>query len=379
MAAQARSLVAKKALLALLSSSLLLLAAEALARRYFHEPDLGPPPPSKISPYAQNPFLVRARPFLHFHLPNARYIQAAADYEVEYRINSLGFRGAEYAERSVPGQNRLLVIGDSHVEGHGVGIERTFPSLLDRGLRARGWQAVNVGVQGASPIYYASNLARYLNLNPDAVLIALFHNDISDDRIYEHSLFSLPYLQRPSALLEPTSDAVCLGSRLCFLLNGIADRASWSYRSQRLSALVKRNLELSPVRPEGYLELLERHVENPALFARHWALTSTYLDEVVRVFRQEGVRVLVVTLARMRSGLPRDEMFDRYSRLYGEKVHDWATSRNLPIFDFNRLVQRHKAGREPIRLTFPSDGHPSRVGHEFLAEHLEPWLVAELE
>ena len=92
-------------------------------------------------------------------------------------------------------------MGDSVAEGHGSAFDKTFTALLNQSFDASDWEVVNAGVQGASPIYYAANLQRYLLFEPDAVLMVLFENDLNDDQKLADAYFKLPILDKPDTLL----------------------------------------------------------------------------------------------------------------------------------------------------------------------------------
>ncbi|MCI5144002.1 MAG: SGNH/GDSL hydrolase family protein, partial [Candidatus Electrothrix sp. AR3] len=164
-----------------------------------------PPSPDSIDPYQPNPYILQARLYFYFHIPKAVYTQARADYQVEYAINTKGFRGPEITIPKTEGIRRLVVIGDSIVEGHGNAFTKTFSYLLNDHFRNTGLEVVNAGVQGASPIYYATNAERYLSLQPDAVLIMLYENDIREDRIREAAYFKLPHIDDVDSILRSSS------------------------------------------------------------------------------------------------------------------------------------------------------------------------------
>ena len=113
---------------------ILLVLGEVLARfLVILQPIPDPPPLSTIDPYQANPYMFPANPYIHFHLPGSQYIQARSYYQVEYNINSMGFRGPDIVPKSKD-VKRLIVIGDSTTEGHGVPFNTTFPILLNNDL-----------------------------------------------------------------------------------------------------------------------------------------------------------------------------------------------------------------------------------------------------
>jgi hypothetical protein len=118
--------------------------------------------------------------------------------------------------------NRLLVIGDSIVEGHGVGLDGIFTQILGDNLSEFGWEVINAGVTGASPIYYAANVPRYLSLQPDAALIVIFENDLTEDRLVESRFFSLPLIDDGDKLLmDSQGTGRCCRSSLLAVLRRV--------------------------------------------------------------------------------------------------------------------------------------------------------------
>lgn len=69
------------------------------------------------------------------------------------------------------------------VEGQGLRVNETLPFLLNKNLKMYNFEVLNAGVQGASPIYYALNTARYIDLNPDIIVLLLYENKFWEDRV----------------------------------------------------------------------------------------------------------------------------------------------------------------------------------------------------
>jgi hypothetical protein len=96
--------------------------------------------------------------------------------------NSEGFRGPELRDRSDVGF-RVLCIGDSFTFGYGVADGESYPSQLEQLLREdsreRDPEVVNAGVQGYATYHEMDFLeSRGLGLQPDAVVLAVYHNDL---------------------------------------------------------------------------------------------------------------------------------------------------------------------------------------------------------
>ena len=89
-------------------------------------------------------------------------------------INSLGFRGQEYAREKPVGVKRIMVLGDSFAWGYGVADNETFSAKLDKQL-GNNFEVLNAGVSGWG------NDQQYLffrddgkSFSPDIVVVAFF-------------------------------------------------------------------------------------------------------------------------------------------------------------------------------------------------------------
>jgi lysophospholipase L1-like esterase len=139
-----------------------------------------------LAPPAQAlPALWEPHPYLGwFHIPNSGglWYSEYGEYQAEVRINARGLRDEEIPYDNPSGVYRILVLGDSFVEGLQVPLEETFTKQLQAQLNRDGRpvEAINGGVSGwgtdQEAIFYAIEGFRY---KPDLVLLCLFtRNDI---------------------------------------------------------------------------------------------------------------------------------------------------------------------------------------------------------
>lgn len=128
-------------------------------------------------------------PSAHFTLAKnytCRMTNQAKEFEVSARLNSLGYRGEEFTKTKKPGEERVLIIGDSITFGWGVGDNETYPYILGNILKEKGVTntlVINGGYAGGlSPdSYYAYLKDRGMKLAPDILILGLFvGNDITD-------------------------------------------------------------------------------------------------------------------------------------------------------------------------------------------------------
>jgi lysophospholipase L1-like esterase len=133
-------------------------------------------------------FRVAHEIYHHDLKPNVDVTARWGNVEYTLRTDDLGFRVAgATSSASRPSQRRLLVIGDSFVEGVGLAYEETFVAGLALRLAARGVEVSNAGVVSYSPSIYLRKtrfLVEERGLVLDAVLVLLDVSDVEDEAVY---------------------------------------------------------------------------------------------------------------------------------------------------------------------------------------------------
>lgn len=132
----------------------------------------------------------KSDPIYHHSLrPSSDYIERTPEYVVEMKTNSMGLRGDEY----VPGHEKefkIVMLGDSFVEGFGVPeesclvrrLERRLNSMEERGVK---YVVFNSGIAGYSPILeYLLLRDRALLLGPQLVVLCYDMSDVQEDVLY---------------------------------------------------------------------------------------------------------------------------------------------------------------------------------------------------
>lgn len=347
---------------------ILLGVAELIARQVTeYRPLPSPPPEQRIDPYSGNPYLIWLRPWLHTFLPGSRYQAARSSYVVDYEINDRGFRGPEAPPRHGP---RLVVVGDSIAEGHGVRFEEAFPFLLGVELAEEGWEVVNAGVQGASPIYFAANLPRYLALEPDAVLLVLFENDLGDDHMKEETHATLPFVDDSRRLV---GERVEEQLRLLTLARRVHSRLFPGQLARTVAANRARHGEIDFLLPAS------DHLVRKEAFATRWEMSAAYLDLVADALQERGIPLLVAVLATGTrvpgGGAERTAHADAFE----EYAASWAAARDVPAFSLYPVVdEAWKTFPRWEEVLLEDDGHPTPRLHAAFAAKLGSWLRAAL-
>lgn len=356
---------------------LLLAIGELLARFFVTLKALPKPPPvSTIDPYQANPYIIKQRPYIYFHIPGSKYIQSRSTYKVKYEINSMGFRGPEIMDTN---SKRLIIIGDSMTEGHGNKFTNTFSYRLGESLNEYDWEVVNMGVQGASPIYYAANLERYLAVHPDAALIVIFENDLFDDRVRESEYFKLTFIDNESK------------SRLYSLL-----RRGWRYLIKSpLETIIAQNKNIIYTNKEKQaikvfqaeqdkfynLKPRPRYLVPPAIFNKQWRMTEAYLNYVVSSFQQRGISVMIAFLSITGQEPGLNKAYREFNNSLNSQLELWAKLKSVPFLSLIPIINNaiDKSQTFHGQITIIDDGHPTAQIHGMIAATLQPWIIKSLK
>ena len=108
------------------------------------------------------------------------------DYSVLHATNSRGFRDVEHAFEKPPGTYRVVVLGDSFIEGGQVDLEQSFTRVLEAELAdalGRPVEVINLGTSGYGQVQELVVLREEgLRYDPDLVLVAFFpENDLTNN------------------------------------------------------------------------------------------------------------------------------------------------------------------------------------------------------
>ena len=138
-------------------------------------------------------------------------------------INSLGFRGPDFAAEPAPGTTRIATFGGSYVFGAYLRDEQTWPFLAEQQLRSRGRsvEVVNAGVNGANVHGVLTEVIRLSNrLKLHAAVITTAYNNhpllpierrysyarVGDFYLYNLSLFYVMVKEKAATMLRQPLD-----------------------------------------------------------------------------------------------------------------------------------------------------------------------------
>jgi lysophospholipase L1-like esterase len=131
--------------------------------------------------------VIRVRPDgVLSHVPSLDIVLVSTETRARVRTNRDGLRDVERPRAKPPGVTRVLVVGDSMIEGLQVELPLTMPKQLEHRLEAalpeRRFDVVNAGVSGSAGPQALRYLERDgLSLDPDLVVTAITtRNDVHE-------------------------------------------------------------------------------------------------------------------------------------------------------------------------------------------------------
>jgi hypothetical protein len=318
---------------------------------------------------------------------------------VSFRTNALGLKDREYPPAKPADVFRILILGDSFVEGFGLPVEDTMPKQLESELSRRRCRArvevVNGGVAGYSPILeYLFLKHAGLALAPDLVVLAFDMTDVHDDfirsKVAAFAPDGLPGAVPPDRRGESGVLAPPLAKpRWLRFLDPVERSANhlqiWqSFRTSRRGQALLGSVERTPERLAA-LGLIGDVQYDPVAITRDvegaregtaWAITERYLGGMAALARRHGVPLALVVYphshqvsatespgGRRKMGVgPGFSASDRPFR----RLDALGRRHDLPVIDLVSLFRERSAGEGP--LFFADDMHHNARGARVFAD-----------
>ncbi len=257
---------------------------------------------------------------------------AQENWHVRYvQTNSLGYRDIEWTPELLAGKTKIMVLGDSFVEG--VGIENPADRFADRlsHMLGNNYAVINAGIGGASTKDEIKNAFSY-PYQPDVLILCFYVNDIHDSA--KDMGFNPPDLK----------------PKVPFLVN---DSYALNFFYWRIFRLVQRADNL-------YWHWLLNMYDNPDI----WAVYRSELLRFHEAAQMYGFNLIIVVFPEMQAVEESRPITSKVANLYREQ--------GVPVLDVTDLV----AGMDPVDLVAnPVDSHPNEFVHGLVAEELYKLVI----
>ncbi len=257
---------------------------------------------------------------------------AEANWHERYvQKNSLGYRDIEWTPTLLAGRTKVMVLGDSFVEGAGIEYPADrFSNLLGQKLGDK-YAVMNVGIGGADTKDELKNAINY-PYQPDILILTYYVNDIA-------------LTAKDMGLKRPS-----LTPALPFLVHD----------SYALDFFYWRIFRLVPQAGETYWQWLLSLYDNPDV----WQVYQGELLQFYQLTRDKNIHLVVVVFPELLAVEQSRPITSRVSNVYREQ--------GVPVLDVTDLV----AGMNSTDLVVNNvDSHPNEFVHHLVAEKLYQLLL----
>lgn len=327
--------------------------------------------PANISAAVQTSHRVFSEKYHHGFVPLAQGTEQFGSFEVHYFVNSLGMRDS--SNRVVmPGESRsgrILLLGDSFVEGVGMNFEGTIAGQLSETLSVEGIEVLNGGVASYCPTLMEARLRDWIQeaeLVFDLAVVFIDISDVRDELRYQKdprgAFLDIYAGEFDAAVREakrkerPFTDWMESHVERNFVLLGALARNTRLLWQSRWNPM-------SPVPFEynnwpAYRGALEPWIQK-ALRRQ-----SKAMDSILSLCRERGADFLLVVYPGLEQVQAGNES-DRHTRTW----QAWAKSNSVTLLnlypEFLRLKDRY-----PDYILSSNDSHWNKQGAELVAQVL---------
>jgi hypothetical protein len=354
--------------------------------------------------------------------PGANYLNKRPEDTVRVIYNSKGWRDVEHSFKNDRGTFRILVLGDSFMEGYSVELENMFHKQLERlaSNNAVDIEIINLGVGGYG------TLQEYLvfrdigkNYNPDIVLLGFYlDNDVTNNSFALESMGhrkktsrkikSRPFLNSSKSKWEITqvdfegscrrylsgkakSDASFHRLSGQLALTQAASHAAkhlrimWTGNNDNFNENKDATGETNNKKDRNFARYGINYCQEPPEFTEAWLTTKRILTRLKNDVSSIGAKLFVYTVPGL---------YEVDTKRLKKKVmkYELMCTENLPAYDrlagiLNELDIGHvnllpgfrkDMKNDALNLFLASDKHWNEQGHKLAAEIVYSSLIEEM-
>lgn len=237
--------------------------------------------------------------------PNAITYQKGREYNVPFQINSIGLRDREYGAKKKD-VFRVLLLGDSVAEGHGLPLDDSLSRQLERSLQSLADQdgikvkieVINAARGGYSPYNYWKAYGRWKSiLSPDIVIVTISPDDYDSTNAYLH------YIVENGSIVATFKDGQKPVTDKASLITKLRKWLSWNsefyillrnyfYYSEtagQTSQWITRN-------KKDNLQLQQYIMPQTESMTKAWAESFSYIKELKKETDKDGLPLIIMSV-----------------------------------------------------------------------------------
>lgn len=360
----------------------------------------------------------------------SNYFSIFHNIEFRYTLhtNDQGLRYYDIPLQNLDHKKRIFVVGDSFTEGMGVEFNKTYPLLLEKSFSQTNNPAffINGGYKGTGLLHYYRMIDLVgLKYNPDAIIVAIYNNDIASmpddisdvlDLLTGDHKFSLTKLFEdifpkiatslkqlkitPKQIKKTPKQREKLDQISLFAeearKDGVSEERIEQWKSsipenlKRAAANLRFNVnlfKLGLLYPEFYKDSIDLSSDKAR---KKWKNFTTVLKEIIRIANDNDIEIAIVYIPSCFEYDPLCLSDENPKVLTGVEVRkewlvgnnniqkelsEWSYENNVPFLDLTPYMR--KEIESGIRLNYPLDGHWNDNGHKAAALAIGEWLSTE--
>lgn len=326
------------------------------------------------------------------HVPGAEgwWVNIAVPFEFRtyVKISSQGLRDREFDLEKPPGVRRVLLLGDSLVDGLEVSLEDTFAKQLERLFRESGRdvEVINGGHYGYGTdqelLFYRH---RGRQFQPDVVMLCFTMNDIEDNLLIE-SLGPKPFFELgPDGELQLKNFPVTPPERQDLSRASLLERIKHILYTQtklyRFAGYqIKQQLPWLRDLLVGF-RIMDKMTEpgpSEATASDHdergWALTQALVLELRKEVESSGAEFVMVIMPVHGQFAPAARTPGWDATKWNDRLVGLGEDTGMRCLDLYSVFRSLVAQGRSKWLFYPRDGHPTSAGHLRIAEELYDYL-----
>lgn len=312
------------------------------------------------------------------------------EWNVEFRVNNLGFRDEDMTINKPAGVYRVLLVGDSFTEGESVEEFKTAAALVEKEIIAeteKRIEVVNMGVMSYAPaIYYRIIKDKGLPLSPDLIIVNVDMSDFQNDYAYAKDIDKDGNFQNvlfQQQMGQPHVALPAVDSKVKFWLR--SNSVLYSVVADRTKQLVRKIKKL----PEPTVFLANDLNSDPHYITRSgenasnpeaWKEISANLIKIRDLLKQEKIP-LVVTIypyghqagenewvkGRVRNGFETGKI---YPSMAADLLVEFGNKNGIKVVNFTPDFKKAVSAGKGF-FYYPQDGHFTEKGHRIMADQLK--------
>jgi len=301
-------------------------------------------------------------------------------YKYNFITNSLGFKDKKnrIIDKKTNFRKRIIVNGDSFVEGIGIKYENTFVGLLDNFLSKKNIEILNAGVASQSPILYYKKIHHLLEerkIEFDEFILFLDISDIVDEYFYSKN-YNINQIQKKN--FRDRLQDFLVNNSITYLFfdiffgklnilkeNIIIKNQASKFYNKKISELTKNDIDIyNSINVErGNWTHNDKLWKDYAMKGRQ--LAEKNLNILNHLLKEYDIKFTLVIYP-----WPKQIYIPNKSKLHSIFWEKWSYKNNVNFINLFEDFNAVKSDKIISQYFIPGDVHWNENGHKYIYELL---------